>query len=88
MTLALFSFACRDNIHVWLFTVKVTVYFDNGEVRQVDIRKVEPEADDFEAPEVGSRVCCNVGGGKYSAVIMEITSIASKVFTHYFCFDF
>ncbi len=68
MTLALFSL---DNIHVWFYTVKLRVYFDNGEVRQVDIRKVEPEADDFDAPEVGSRVCCSGGGGRYSTVITE-----------------
>ncbi len=49
------------------------------------MKKFELEPDNFDAPEVGGRVCCNVGGGKYSAVIKEVTT--NKVFTDFHLLD-
>ncbi len=39
--------------------------------RTVEIKKVELEADEFDEPQPGDEVCCNVGGGRYSAVVQE-----------------
>ncbi len=50
------------------------VRFENGEERMVDMKKVEPGDDDFEKPQPGDEVCCNVAGGRYSAVILECVS--------------
>ncbi len=52
-------------------TVKLQVKFENGEERMMEMKKVEPEGDEFEEPQPGSEVCCIVGGGRYSAVIVE-----------------
>lgn len=65
-----------------MHAVKLTVMFENGEERMVDIKKVEPGDDVFEKPQPGDEVCCNISGGRYSAVVLEC--IHAEVLTGFF----
>ncbi len=46
--------------------------FENGEERVMDLKKVEPEGDEFSEPQPGDKVCCNVAGARYGAVILQV----------------
>ena len=57
------------------------VKFDNGELKTVGVRHLEPE-DDFSPPQLGDIMCAQIKGTKYVCVIVEEVSV--KVCIHIF----